>query len=387
MKKDEILVVGMGYVGLSNAVLLSKKYNVTVTDIDKSKVELLKNKISPIKDELLSDYLKNKSLNLNAKYMEDSDYLNKDYIIMALPTNYDEKSNYFNTKILDEAIRLATKLNKDATIIIKSTIPVGFTEKVNRINKTDKVIFMPEFLREGSGMYDSLFPTRIIVGTDVISGEPALNLFLKCCKTTTAMQMSSKEAECVKLFSNSFLALRVAFFNELDMFSEINKLTTKNIIDGVSSDPRIGNHYNNPSFGFGGYCLPKDTKQLAADFQDVPNSLISGIVESNKKRIDYVANKINDMNINVLGVYKLSMKKGSDNFRSSSIIEVMKKVKKCKVLIYDPAIQEGEILDYKVMHDLEEFKENCDLIISNRYENELEDVKKKLYCRDVYGLG
>ncbi len=386
----KISVAGAGYVGLSNAILLAQKNEVVLKDIDPKKVELINKKISPIIDRDIEDYLKNKPLNLKATLDPEEAYKNADFVIVATPTDYDPITNYFNTKSVEAVISEVRQINPEATIVIKSTIPVGFTDRMRQKFNTDKIIFSPEFLREGKALYDNLYPSRIVVGDKSEEAKIFAKLLQEGAikKDIPVLFTGSVEAESIKLFANTYLAMRVAFFNELDTFAESHGLNAKEIIEGVCLDPRIGMHYNNPSFGYGGYCLPKDTKQLLANYQErgIPTYLIKATIESNIARKYYIAEQIVRRKPKVVGVYRLSMKAGSDNHRSAAIIDIIEylKAKDIDVVIYEPLIEEDRFMDFPVEKDLKAFKENVDLIVANRFSEDLEDVKNKVYTRDVY---
>lgn len=384
----KITVVGTGYVGLSNAVLLSQSNNVIALDIVEKRVDLINQKKSPIKDNEIEEYLSNKKLSLEATLDKEKAYKNADYIIIATPTDYDTKLDFFDTSTVDSTIADINKFNSNATIIIKSTIPVGYTEEKRKKYPNLKIIFSPEFLREGKALYDNLYPSRIIVGDNSKEAKEFANLLFKNAikEDVPILLTNPTEAEAIKLFSNTYLALRVAYFNELDTYAELKGLNSEEIIKGVGMDPRIGNHYNNPSFGYGGYCLPKDTKQLLANYQGVPQSIIQAIVESNRTRKDHIANMVVKRKPKVVGVFKLAMKMGSDNFRASSILGVMKRLQNfgLKVIVYEPSIKEDKFFDYVVVNDIEKFKKESDVIITNRFFKELNDVKKKVYTRDLF---
>ena len=382
----KIIVMGMGYVGLSNAVLLAQTNEVIGLEIDPKKVEAINNKKSPLKDDYIIDYLANKDLNLIAKTSGEEDFKNADLVILALPTNYDETTQYFDTSFLDDAIKMIKDIRSDLPILIKSTIPIGYTEDKNKEYDCENIIFSPEFLREGRALYDSLNPSRIIVSDETNLGKIIAKLYKdEALNEPDVFLMGRGEAEAVKLFANTYLAMRVAFFNELDNFALAKDLDSKSIIDGVSADPRIGNHYNNPSFGYGGYCLPKDSKQLYANFENIPSALFKAIVDSNEVRKDYVSSDILLKNPKRIGVYRLVMKKGSDNFRKSAIFEVINKLKEsgADIVIYEPNLEGDDFEGMKLIRDLEDFKK-ADLIIANRVEDDLKDVKDKLYTRDLF---
>ncbi len=385
----KICVVGSGYVGLSLAVLISQKYQVSLLDNNEDKINLLKNKTSPISDKLIEDYLKTKNLNLHPTSDLKEAYNAAEFVIIATPTNYDTKKGKFDTSSVESVISDAEKYTPGSYIFIKSTIPLGFTNKMRTQYKTKRISFSPEFLREGSALYDNLYPSRIIVGDDskdakIFSNILAINSKIKPEEIQT-MYVSSSEAEAIKLFSNTYLAMRVSFFNELDSFSEFHELSTKNVIEGVCSDPRIGNYYNNPSFGYGGYCLPKDTKQLLTNFNEIPNNLIRAIIDSNETRKNFIVESIISKRPATVGIYRLTMKNNSDNFRESSTFDILNKLleKKVKIYLYEPLIK-TELNDIKLENDLQEFILKSDMIIANRFSKDLQFVKNKLYTRDLF---
>lgn len=381
----KILVFGLGYVGLANGVLLAGSNEVTGIDVDPTKVDMINKKKSPLQDEMIITYLKEKELNLKATTSPEGLLRDSDLAIVAVPTNYDEDTRYFDTSFVDGVIENIKKENKDLPILIKSTIPVGYTKSQNEKYKSDNIIFSPEFLREGNALKDSLYPSRIIIGEKSLRAEKIANLYKKeALNDPEVLCMDSNEAEAVKLFANTYLAMRVSFFNELDTFAEIKGLETKDIIEGVCADPRIGNYYNNPSFGYGGYCLPKDTKQLYANFDNVPNAIFGPIIESNKIRKDYISQRILRDNPKTVGIYRLIMKKNSDNFRKSAIFDVINNIKdKTRVVIYEPNLEVENFEGLEVVNNIEEFKKS-DIVVANRLENELKDIENKVYTRDIF---
>ncbi len=388
MKKNKIVVVGLGYVGLSNSILLALNNTVTAVDINIDKVNLINKRLSPLKDKDIENYLKNEPLDLNAEITHPGIYKDSDFAVIATPTNYDEETHSFNTDSVEKSIKNAIDENPNIIIIIRSTVPVGFTDQMIERYQTDNIFFVPEFLREGKALFDNLYPSRIIIGglSEKANVIGSLIKYGAIKREVEVLLVSPAEAESSKLFSNTYLAMRVAFFNELDSFSQSKNLNTKNIIDSIGLDPRIGDHYNNPSFGYGGYCLPKDTKQLLSNYKNAPQKLIEAIIKSNEVRKKFIAEEVIKLNPKIVGVYRLVMKEGSDNFRESSIQDVIKLIasKGLKVIIYEPLIKKESFIGFEVVNDFEKFSNKAEIILTNRMNNELRSVKNKVFTRDIF---